>query len=120
MPCTTHDAAASSARRARAGARAVGGAGAGGMLAGCADLGRYPDLIVADRRPAAGASGVDAVMRIRKEVGSAIPALVISGDTGSAAESRVLNAGFALLPKPVVAATLKAATVALLAAAHVA
>ena len=59
-------------------------------------------------------------MRIRKEFGSAIPALVISGDTGSAAESRVRNAGLALLPKPVVAATLKAATVALLAAAHVA
>ena len=102
------------------GATAVGGADAEALLAACDDLGRYPDLIVVDLRLAAGASGVDAVMRIRKEFGSAIPALVISGDTGSAAESRVRNAGLALLPKPVVAATLKAATVALLATAHVA
>jgi hypothetical protein len=58
-------------------------------------------------------------MRIRNEFGSGIPALVISGDMGSAAERRVRNAGLALLPKPVVAATLKSATVALLAAAHV-
>ena len=63
------------------GATAVGGADAEALLAACGDLGRYPDLIVADLRLAAGASGVDAVMRIRKEFGSAIPALVISGDT---------------------------------------
>ena len=96
------------------GALVVGGADVEALLNGCGDLGRYPDLIVADLRLAGGASGVDAVLRLRDEFGAAIPALVISGDTGSAAERRVRNAGLALLPKPVVAATLKSAAFALL------
>ena len=59
--------------------------------------------------------GADAVLQLRNEFGAAIPALIISGDTGSAAERRVLDAGLALLPKPVVAATLKSAALALVA-----
>src|SRR5207247_9108742 len=98
------------------GATVAGCADAESLLASCGDFARYPDLIVADLRLAAGASGVDAVLRLRDEFGAAIPALVISGDTGSAAERRVRDAGLALLPKPVVAATLKSAALALLAA----
>jgi len=97
------------------GAAVAGGADVDSLLASCGDTARYPDLIVADLRLAGGASGVDAVLRLRNEFGAAIPALVISGDTGSAAERRVRDAGLALLPKPVVAATLKSAALALVA-----
>jgi signal transduction histidine kinase len=97
------------------GAAVVGGADVESLLASCGDAVRYPDLIVADLRLEGGASGVEAVLRLRNEFGAAIPALVISGDTGSAAECRVREAGLALLPKPVVAATLKSAAVALVA-----
>jgi signal transduction histidine kinase len=97
------------------GAAVAGGADVESLLASCGDAVRYPDLIVADLRLEGGASGVDAVLRLRDEFGAAIPALVISGDTGSAAECRVREAGLALLPKPVVAATLKSAALALIA-----
>ena len=97
------------------GAVVAGGADVESLLASCGDTARYPDLIVADLCLAGGASGVDAVLRLRNEFGAAIPALIISGDTGSAAERRVLDAGLALLPKPVVAATLKSAALALVA-----
>jgi len=96
------------------GAIVAGGADVEALLGACGDLGRYPDLIVADLRLAGGASGVDAVLRLRGEFGVVIPALVVSGDTGTAAERRVRSAGLALLPKPVVAATLKLAALALL------
>ena len=97
------------------GAVVAGGADVDSLLASCGDAARYPDLIVADLRLAGGASGVDAVLRLRNEFGAAIPALVISGDTGSEAECRVRTAGLALLPKPVIAATLKSAAIALVA-----
>ena len=100
------------------GARVVGGADVETLLDRCGDVGRYPDLIVADLRLARGASGVDAILRLRDEFGDTIPALVISGDTGSEAELRVRSAGLALLPKPVVALKLKSAALALLSSAE--
>jgi CheY-like chemotaxis protein len=99
------------------GARVVGGADVETLLDRCGGVGRYPDLIVADLRLARGASGVDAILRLRDEFGDTIPALVISGDTGSEAERRVRSAGLALLPKPVVALKLKSAALALLSSA---
>jgi CheY-like chemotaxis protein len=68
-----------------------------------------PDLIVADLRLAEGASGVDTIGALRKRFGAGIPALVVSGDTSSAARSEVAAAGVTLLAKPVVAATLRRA-----------
>ncbi len=63
--------------------------------------GRYPDLIVADLRLAPRDDGVDAIMRLRDELGSAIPALVVTGDMADAAAGRVRDAGLPLLYKPV-------------------
>jgi CheY-like chemotaxis protein len=94
-------------------ATAVGGADANSALAaltaaeGC---GRGDvDLIVADLRLADGKSGIDAIARLRSALGSATPALVVSGDTSDAAQGEVRAAGVELLVKPVVAAVLKAA-----------
>ena len=97
------------------GAVVVGASDARSLLARCQERRYVPDLLVADLRLSGGASGVDAVMRVRDQFGAAIPALVISGDTGTATERRVREAGLALLPKPVVATTLKAAALTLLA-----
>ena len=99
------------------GAVVAGGVDVDALLAACGELGRYPDLIVADLRLTDGACGVDVVAQLRDEFGAPIPALVISGDTGSAASRRVRDAGLALLPKPVVASALESAALALIAPA---
>lgn len=92
--------------------------GSGDALAALAALGSAPvDLIVADLRLGDGASGIDALERLRDAEGRATPALVVSGDTSEAARAEAQAAGVTLLSKPVVAATLKAAAEAALAAA---
>ncbi len=96
------------------GARVAGGASADEVLAACGDAGRYPDLVVVDLHLADGDSGIAALRRLHDELGLAIPALVVSGDTGERARRRVRDAGYAFLPKPVHAAALAAAAAALL------
>ena len=84
------------------------------LLAAIGDVERYPDLIVADLRLAEGASGIDAVRRLRHELGMPIPAIIVSGDTGTSADREARAAGLMLLPKPVVGATLRATAIALM------
>jgi signal transduction histidine kinase/CheY-like chemotaxis protein len=91
----------------------AGGRDASAALAACGDSERYPDLIVADLHLDGGACGIAAVERLRAEFGVAIPALIVSGDTGASACARVREAGLALLPKPVSAPALAAAAGAL-------
>src|SRR4051812_37857198 len=55
------------------GAIVVGGETPDALLAGVGELERYPDLIVADLRLANNRSGIDAVRRLRHEMGFAIP-----------------------------------------------
>jgi CheY-like chemotaxis protein len=76
-----------------------------------------PDLIVADLRLAQGECGLAAVAELRMQTGCRVPALIVSGDTGEDARAAVTAAGFALLAKPVVAATLHAAAATALATA---
>jgi len=99
------------------GATVAGGGDVAALLAACGEAGHYPDLVVADLHLGHGASGIAAVMRLREEFGVAIPALIVSGDTSAAALRRVREAGFALLPKPVLAPSLAAAASALVAPA---
>ena len=103
-------------------ATAVGGADANSALAALATadgtVRGEVDLIVADLRLAEGKSGIDAIARLRCALGSATPALVVSGDTSGAAQAEVRAAGVVLLVKPVVAAALKVAAEAALHARH--
>ena len=69
------------------------------------DMGRRPDLIVCDYRLSEGATGIDAIERLRNAF--AIPALLISGD-GSSPQSNAASGAYQLLHKPVNAATLRA------------
>jgi signal transduction histidine kinase/FixJ family two-component response regulator len=89
------------------GADVVGGEDA---LSALAALGHPPaDLIVADLRLADGGSGIEAIEQLRAVLGSATPALVVSGDTSEGARAEALAAGIRLLSKPVIASALKAA-----------
>ncbi len=87
---------------------ATGGADARSVLAARID-GVGVDLIVADLRLAGGESGVEAIRQLRAHFGSDTPAIVVSGDTSTAAQAEVRAAGVKLLVKPVVAAALKVA-----------
>jgi signal transduction histidine kinase/CheY-like chemotaxis protein len=97
------------------GARVAGGSALPEVLDALGGLERYPDLVVADLRLAHGGSGVCAVQRLRDELGVAVPALLVSGDTSPAAERDARAAGLPLLGKPVVPAVLHAAASGLLA-----
>jgi signal transduction histidine kinase/CheY-like chemotaxis protein len=96
------------------GARVVGGETPDALLAELGVVERYPDLIVADLRLADERSGIDAVRRLRDELGCAIPAIIVSGDTGTRADREARSAGLALLPKPVIGSALRDAAAALL------
>lgn len=90
------------------GAEVAGGAHAEAVLAALGEAERYPDLIVADLRLRDDASGLAAIARMRDELGETVPALVVSGDLGAGAAREVRDAGFLLLAKPVVPASLEA------------
>ena len=76
-------------------------------LARLLECGRYPDVIVSDYRLGAGASGVDAIRRIRHELGMAIPAMIITGDTAPKSLRVIQASGYCYLPKPVTAERLR-------------
>ncbi len=104
------------------GARVAGGDSVDAVMAELAGTsatpargaGSAPDLIVADLRLANGQCGVDAVAELRAACGRTPPALIVSGDTGEDARSAVAAAGFTLLSKPLVAASLQSAAAAAL------
>jgi signal transduction histidine kinase/ActR/RegA family two-component response regulator len=99
------------------GARVAGGVHADALLEALGTLESYPDLIVADLRLAAGQSGLAAIARLRHELGTPVPALVVSGDVSAAAARDVHAAGLPLLAKPVDAAALQTAAAAFIAQA---
>jgi two-component system, sensor histidine kinase len=69
---------------------------------------RRPDLIVCDYRLSKGATGVDAIERLRNAF--EIPALLISGD-GASPQSDRNSGGYRLLHKPVSADAFRAVLV---------
>ena len=79
------------------GAKVVGGRDAQSLLDALGRAARYPDLVVADLRLGDGASGVITVRALRDELGFAVPALIVSGDTSAAAERAARSAGLTLL-----------------------
>jgi two-component system, sensor histidine kinase len=85
------------------------GAACSALVASCPGESPRADLIVADLRLADGVSGIDAVARVRGWIGTAVPALIVSGDTAPAARDEAAAAGITLLAKPLVADELMAA-----------
>jgi two-component system, sensor histidine kinase len=79
-----------------------------GALARLAELGQQPDLIISDHRLADGKTGIEAIDRLRGEVGIAVPAFLISGDTGPERLRDARASGYHLLHKPVTPMRLRA------------
>jgi signal transduction histidine kinase len=67
-----------------------------------------PDLIISDYRLANGKTGIEAVERLRDELGAAIPAFLISGDTAPERLREASASGYHLLHKPVAPMRLRA------------
>jgi signal transduction histidine kinase len=79
-------------------ARGASDAAAG--LALVAD-GFAPEALVVDLRLANGASGIDAVQALQAAAGRTLPALIVTGDAGSAHLQRAQAAGLQVCVKPV-------------------
>ena len=94
------------------GAAVVGGDTPDALLAAIGAVERYPDLIVADLRLGRQRSGIDAVRRLRDELGYAVPAIIVSGDTGTRADREAHQAGLPMLPHPAVGAAVHPAALA--------
>ena len=66
-----------------------------------------PELAIVDLRLEALDDGIDLIERLRRRLGTTLPALLLSGDTGAAEIARVRASGVPLLTKPVSPAQLK-------------
>jgi CheY-like chemotaxis protein len=62
---------------------------------------RPPDLIISDFRLSDGETGIDAIGQLRSAFADAVPALLVSGDTGPEPLHDARAGGFLLLHKPV-------------------
>ncbi len=89
------------------GAMVVGAASADEIIAALGDAGRYPDLIIADYRLAAGALGTQVIERLRDEFGVTVPAMLVSGDASAEAIIAMRASHLDVLLKPVVPALLR-------------
>jgi signal transduction histidine kinase len=83
------------------GCRVVTGASDTAALAQLAQEGGQPDLIISDFRLANGRAGVEAIERLRGVLDTAIPAFLISGDTGPERLREARASGYHLVHKPV-------------------
>jgi CheY-like chemotaxis protein len=72
------------------------------------ELGRYPDLLIVDFRLQEGLTGVQAIQRLRNELGADIPALLVTGSTSAAHAIEAEQHGYQFLTKPVMPAKLRA------------
>jgi two-component system, sensor histidine kinase len=71
------------------------------------EAGSVPEAIIADYRLRAERTGVQAIERLRHEFGSAIPALIMSGDTAAERLREARASGYQLVHKPVQPAMLR-------------
>lgn len=71
------------------------------LLAGLESRGRAPEMLLADYRLANGATGVQAIERVRELWGSDLAALVITGETSRETEDELRRNGLIHLTKPV-------------------
>jgi signal transduction histidine kinase/ActR/RegA family two-component response regulator len=82
---------------------------AGDLLAVLSERRVAPDLLISDYRLGHGLDGIAAVARFREVFGSALPAILITGDTAPDRLIEAKQSGLLLLHKPVQNAKLRAA-----------
>jgi CheY-like chemotaxis protein len=83
------------------GCTVVTGESGGSALAALLKHQRPPDLIVSDFRLSCGKTGIDTIALLRRAFDAAIPALLVSGDTGPEPLHEARTSGSVLLHKPV-------------------
>ncbi|EGI78100.1 ATP-binding response regulator [Hylemonella gracilis] len=83
------------------GAQVVTAPSCAALIAGLNAQTRAPDVLVCDYRLQGGASGITAVHEVREEFNSAIPALLVTGDTAPDRLAQATASGLPLLHKPV-------------------
>jgi CheY-like chemotaxis protein len=96
------------------GCRAVTADSDHAALAGLAEHGQKPDLIISDYRLQAGQTGIEAIERLRRAYGAAIPAFLISGDTAPERLREAIASGYHLLHKPLQPMALRAMLIRIL------
>lgn len=69
---------------------------------------RVPDVILADYRLRDERTGIQAIERLRREFGTHIPALIVTGDTAPERLRQAKQSGYTLIHKPVYSASLRA------------
>lgn len=62
---------------------------------------RIPDIIIADYRLREGRTGIEAIQEIRRLVGSEVPAIVLTGETGMEWQHETTGVGVGVAFKPV-------------------
>jgi two-component system, sensor histidine kinase len=72
-----------------------------------ADFDRYPDVVIADYRLRHGATGVEAIERVRYELGIDLPAVLVTGTAAPESLVDIQGSGLKILYKPVSAAQLR-------------
>jgi signal transduction histidine kinase/FixJ family two-component response regulator len=70
-------------------------------VAHLAARGFAPDVIVADYRLREGCTGADAIAKVRRHLGRAVPAAILTGDTAPERLREATASGYVLLHKPV-------------------
>jgi len=90
------------------GATVIAATSCDALIAALGEAQAYPDLIVADYRIAGDESGVDAIARLRRELGERVPALLISGDSSAATLEVLRLSGVDFMLKPGLPEELKA------------
>ena len=96
----------------QSGHEVLAAADAGSVLRAARAVGRVPDLIVSDYQLGDGCTGLDAIAMLRRDLGAAIQAVVVTGDSSVETLARVRDAGFTLFQKPVDAERLEEAIAA--------
>lgn len=71
------------------------------------DYDRYPDVIIADYRLRQGATGVEAIERVRYELGIDLPAVLVTGTAAPDSLADIKGSGLKILYKPVSATQLR-------------
>lgn len=77
-------------------------------LTALAEFDHPPDLIISDQALSQGRTGIQAITRLREALGAAIPAFLISGETGAEGLSDLRASGYHVLRKPVSRRALRA------------
>ena len=69
---------------------------------------RTPDFLITDYRLPGNTDGIEVASQFRARYGSALPVLILTGDTAPETLQRITKAGFLILHKPVRPARLRA------------